>query len=111
MGILVFAPVGWWYVAVVAWVPLILGVHGVKPSHGLYLGLLHGVIFFGVTLSWLFDVFEGSCRTFASLILMLSLFTGLFARGYAVASLRYGKGWVTAFFWRGVVGGGGVFQV
>ena len=106
LGILVFPPIGWHLVAVIAWIPLVYGISGAKPSHALYLGLLHGVLFYGVTMSWLLDVFDGSLYLVATLILIMALFTGVFARGYAVAYLRYGRGWVTALFaavwWTGV---------
>ena len=48
---LVFPPVGWHLIAIIAWLPLILAVGGAKPSHALYLGLLHGVLFYGAAAS------------------------------------------------------------
>ncbi len=98
LGILVFPPIGWASLAVVAWVPLLIALHGVKPSHGSYLGLCHGALFYGVTMSWILDVFEGAGHMFVPLILIMALFTAFFARGYAVASRRYGRGWMTALF-------------
>lgn len=98
LGILTFPPIGWASLAVVAWIPLLIALHGVKPSHASYMGILHGAIFYGVTMSWLWDVFKESRSVFIPLILIMALFTGFFARGYAVACRRYGSGWVSALF-------------
>jgi len=101
LGIAVFPPVGWAWLAVVAWVPLLLALQGVKASHGLYLGLLHGAIFYGATMSWLVNVFQGSETFVIPLVLILALFTGFFARGYALASIHYKKvkkEWLVAWF-------------
>jgi len=101
MGMAVFAPISWWWLAVVAWIPLLIALQGVKASHGLYLGLLHGVLFYGVTMSWLLNVFKGSETMIAPLVLILALFTGFFARGYALSHAHYRnrkRVWMTAVF-------------
>lgn len=98
LGILVFPPSGLWWLAVVAWIPLLLALPDAKPSHALYLGLLHGVVFYGVTMSWLLDVFSEHRYMFAPLVLMMALFTAVFARGYAVACGRYRAGWTAVVF-------------
>lgn len=101
LGMAVFAPLSWWWLAVVAWIPLFVALQGVKASHGLYLGLLHGVLFYGVTMSWLLNVFKGSETMMGPLVLILALFTGFFARGYALAHTHYRDGkrvWMTAVF-------------
>lgn len=103
LGIAVFAPVGWHWLAVVAWLPLLIAVHGVKASHALYLGIVHGALFYGVTMSWLVHIFtEDKTRMFPiPLVLILALFTGLFARGYTLAVQNYQdkqKPWMAAVF-------------
>lgn len=98
LGILVFPPIGLWWLSVIAWIPLLLALPGAKPSHALYLGLLHGVVFYGVTMSWLMDVFAGHRYVFVPLILIMSLFTAVFTRGYAVACARHRAGWATVVF-------------
>lgn len=50
LGILVFPPVGWSAFAVMAWLPLVFALSDAKPAHAFYPGLLHGVLFFGVTM-------------------------------------------------------------
>ncbi|MFK7911258.1 MAG: apolipoprotein N-acyltransferase, partial [Akkermansiaceae bacterium] len=98
LGILVFPPIGLWWLAVVAWVPLLLALADAKPSHALYLGLLHGLVFYGVTMSWLLDVFADHPEMFVPLISVMSLFTAVFARGCAVACARYRAGWTVVVF-------------
>ncbi len=101
LGMAVFAPVGWGWLAVVAWVPLLFALQGVKASHGLYLGIFHGALFYGVTMSWLLNVFVESRIMMVPLVMTLALFTGLFARGYALAHAHFrgsGQVWMTAVF-------------
>lgn len=98
LGVAVFAPVSWYGLVTVAWVPLLFALRGLKASHAFYLGILHGVFFYGITLSWLVHVFEGSPMVVVPLILILSLFTGFFARGYSVAFDLYREK-----KWRGLV--------
>ncbi|MGB0993390.1 MAG: apolipoprotein N-acyltransferase [Akkermansiaceae bacterium] len=106
LAVLVFPPIAWAPLAVIAWIPLLLALRGTKASHALYLGILHGAIFYGVTMSWLWDVFAEARWLFAPLIMIMALFTGMFARGFSVACSRYGMGWVTPVFasiwWLGV---------
>ena len=98
LGILVFPPVGLYWLAVVAWIPLLMALPGAKPSHALYLGLLHGGVFYGVTMSWLWEVFSMVPHIVPALVLLMALFTAVFARGYAVAAARYCTGWITVLF-------------
>lgn len=101
LGVAVYAPVSWWWLAVVAWIPLFLALRSVKASHGLYLGLLHGAIFYGATMSWMMNVFKGSETMIVPLVLILALFTVFFARGYALACSHFREGrriWMIAVF-------------
>lgn len=98
LAILVFPPIGWSAFAVVAWVPLLFALRGAEPAHGFYFGLLHGGIFYGVTMAWLAKVFVGAQQMVVPLVLIMALFTAFFARGYAVAQRRYGPGWAAALF-------------
>lgn len=98
LGILVFPPVGWAAFAVVAWLPLLFALRECKTSHAFYLGLLHGILFFAVTMAWLVNVFKQTPHLVIPLVLIMALFTAFFARGYVVAQQRYGPGWITALF-------------
>lgn len=98
LGILVYPPIGIWCLAAVAWVPLVWALKDAKSSHAMYLGLLHGMIFYGVTLSWIINIFSDAKGAVIPLIMILSLFTALFCRGYSMACQKYGGGWVLAIF-------------
>jgi len=98
LGITVFPPIGWAAFAVIAWLPLLFALRDATPSHAFYLGLLHGILFIGVTMSWMVDVFQDASQMVVPLVLILSLFFAFFARGYAVAQNRYGPSWTTALF-------------
>ena len=98
LGIAVFPPIGWEVLAIVAWLPLLLALRDLRPSHAFYLGLFHGVVFFGVTMSWLRNVFVDTSHMIVPLLLVMALFTALFARGYAVVQRRYSPGWTVAIF-------------
>ncbi|MGJ8656521.1 MAG: apolipoprotein N-acyltransferase [Akkermansiaceae bacterium] len=57
LGVLVFPPFGLWWLAVVAWVPLLFAIRGVSARPAFYLGLGQGFLLYGVTLSWLWGLF------------------------------------------------------
>ncbi|BDS08898.1 apolipoprotein N-acyltransferase [Oceaniferula spumae] len=98
LGILVFPPYGMAAFAVIAWVPLLFALRDAKPSQAMYLGLLHGGIFYGVTMSWLRDVFASAPHMVVPLVMIMALFTAFFNRGYVIAQKRYGAGWASALF-------------
>lgn len=98
LGMLVFPPAGWSAFAVLAWLPLLFALREAKPAHAFYLGLAHGVLLFGVTMAWLVKVFAGAPQMAVPLVLIMALFTALFARGYAVAQRRHRPGWAVALF-------------
>ena len=98
LGIMIYPSIGIWWLVAVAWIPLILALNGAKASHAMYMGLLHGMVFYGVTLSWLTNIFNDEKGAIIPLIMILSLFTAVFSRGYAVAYKKYGNGWVLPLF-------------
>ncbi len=55
-----FPPVGWWPLALAAWVPMFAALRGAGFRAGFYLGLLQGMVFYGTALSWLWNLFEHS---------------------------------------------------
>jgi len=74
LGVLAFPPIGWWPLALVAWALLLWGLRGAGARAGFYLGLLHGVLFYGASLSWLWNLFQ----QFAVMLwLILAAFTAV----------------------------------
>lgn len=69
-----FPPVGWWVLALVAWVPLVLALKGTTPKLGFGLGFLHGFLVLSVSLSWLWNLFGTAS---VGLWLIFALFTGI----------------------------------
>ena len=75
--VLVFEPFGWWPIALVAWIPLCSSLREVSARAAFFLGLIHGLVVFGATLSWMWNIFG-----------WLSIgFWGILALFTAVASL------------------------
>ncbi|SHJ91532.1 Apolipoprotein N-acyltransferase [Rubritalea squalenifaciens DSM 18772] len=92
----VFAPLSWWFLAVVAWIPLFVGIHGTSAKVGGRLCLLHGVIYFGITMAWITKVFVGMSWAIVPLAFIMAFFSMFFGAGYAALSTRYQKGWLVA---------------
>jgi len=72
---LCFAPIGWWPLVVVALPPLFLAMRGATAREAFYLGLGHGFVLYGATLSWLFGIFGAAT---VALLYILGFFTGIF---------------------------------
>ena len=74
LGVLVFEPFGWWPLVLVAWIPLLWSIRGMSPRVGFYLGFFHGLVLFGITLSWMWNIFA---VVSVALWAMLAFFTGI----------------------------------
>jgi apolipoprotein N-acyltransferase len=88
---LAFPPLGWDWLAWIALVPL-LWLVATRPSRSwvaLGLGFLHGVVFYGVSLSWLYGFFRRygqlslaeAAGLLGLMVAVLALFPALFAAG------------------------------
>lgn len=97
LAILVFAPMSWTWLALVAWVPLMVALRGVSPRAGAWLGFSHGLLFYGCTMSWIADVF-GSWSMLPPLVVVMALFSLVFGGGFAFGFQRYGASWRFASF-------------
>jgi len=99
--VLVFPPIGWWFLAPVAWVPLLMALKDTGLRASFRLGVLHGFVSFGATLWWLLEIFA----TFAPVLwMMLALFTGLFGMACHFAH-RFQTKWlpvIIATLWTGI---------
>ncbi|MEJ6579371.1 MAG: hypothetical protein QNL33_03825 [Akkermansiaceae bacterium] len=88
--VLVFPPIGWWFLAPVAWIPLFIALNETSLRASFRLGVLHGFLSFGATLWWLLEIF----KTLApALWIMLALFTGIFGMAFHFAR-RFQTKWL-----------------
>lgn len=79
MAVVVFPPVEIWWMGLLAWFPLLLALQGASAKIGFRLGLLWGVLTYGVTLSWLWTLFGVMA---IPLWIMLASFIGIFGLAY-----------------------------
>ncbi|HEY8931839.1 MAG TPA: hypothetical protein VIM44_00850, partial [Rariglobus sp.] len=89
---LAFPPFSYWPFAFVAWPLLFFAIRGAGFHLGARLGLLHGLVLYGLTLSWFWNIFQGAAVV---LWLILALFTGLACGLSAWTSRR----WQAAAWW------------
>lgn len=102
-GVLLFAanpPLGWWPLAFLALVPLLLAFRGTTPMRGAVLGATFGVVYLGLLLYWLALFGE---LAWGGLVAVQSLFLALFGllvpvvtrdRGPLVSGLAIAAAWV-----------------
>ncbi|MDF7798174.1 nitrilase-related carbon-nitrogen hydrolase [Pontiellaceae bacterium B1224] len=72
---LCFPPFGWWPLVLLVFPCLFLATTGTTARCAYYLGLVHGIIGYGLTLRWFFNIFsEAAFLLFA----IMGVFTGIF---------------------------------
>lgn len=100
---LAFPPVGWWPLALVAWVPLWFALRQVTPRQGFYLGCGHGLVLYATSLLWLWNIFGPVAM---ALWMILAGFSALAAALYAGAARRWPDAWslplLSATIWTGI---------
>jgi len=74
--VLIFEPFAWWPLALVAWLPFLFVLKTASPREGFYLGLFHGLLLFGGTLSWMWNIFG---RASIALWAIVAIFTAMTA--------------------------------
>ena len=103
MTVMVFPPAEIWWMGLLAWFPLLIGLHGVSPKIGFRLGLLWGLLTYAVTLSWLWSVFKFPAVGFW---LLLGCFIGVFGVAYGWVTTEKRKalwpGLLAAVLWVGI---------
>jgi apolipoprotein N-acyltransferase len=90
-----FPDLGWWPLVLIA-VPLqLLALRGAGFRHGLYLGLVQGMVCYGVGLGWLTRIFGGGA---VALWLILAAYGTLAGAVIGWASLRRGQSvWLAGY--------------
>ncbi len=101
LAVLVFEPFGWWPLALVAWIPFLMALRGATERLAFYLGLFHGMVLFGGTLSWMWNIFgRGSIALWAIEGLFTAITALLIVKLPEKAALRTAA--LVGMLWAGV---------
>ncbi len=82
---LCFPPYGWWPLLLVSLPVLLFALEGTTPRRAFYLGMLQGMVGYGISLYWLFNIFSA---TAISLYAIMASFTGLFCVLFSILAKR-----------------------
>ena len=106
LGVLSFPPIGFNFLAAIAWLPLLVALKGASVKASTRLGVLHGLLFYGGALSWLTEVFVASPLMIIPLVFIMASFTGLFGLLFSYTGRLYREKWVVpvlgAVMWTGI---------
>ena len=72
---LCFPPLGWWPLVLLVFPCLFLASTNTSPGRAYHLGLLHGIIGYGITLHWFFHIFSVAA---IALFVIMGFFTAVF---------------------------------
>ena len=86
LGAAAFLPLGWWPLILVSWPLLFVALRGAGQRHGRYLGLVQGIVYYGVGLSWMDSIFQQAAW---GLWLILALFGWLAGAVIGHLSVRH----------------------
>ena len=78
LGVLSFPPFSFTFLSILAWLPLLVAINGTSVRVATRLGVLHGLVFYGATLSWLTEVFYTMPYMIIPLVFTMAFFTGIF---------------------------------
>ena len=74
LAALAYPPFSYWPIALIAWIPLFIAIRELSPRPAFYLGLLQGFCLYGITLSWMWNIFGA---TAILLWLIVAIFIGI----------------------------------
>ncbi len=101
LGVLVFEPFAWWPLALVAWIPFLYVLKDASPRAAFYLGLFHGLLLFGGTLSWMWTIFGRASIALWAIVAMFTAITALLIVRLPTKS-RWQGAVLAAAVWAGV---------
>ena len=90
-----YPPLGWGWLVIPGLVGLLLALRGQSGTRARAIGFLHGMVAYGLSLSWLLHVFGNLAVVLWG---VLAAFTALFAEMQGRAGLRGVSGWKFALF-------------
>jgi apolipoprotein N-acyltransferase len=106
LGVLCFPPFGFSFISVIAWLPLLVAMNGASAKVATRIGVLHGLVFYGATLSWLTEVFTATPFMIVPLVFVMASFTGLYGLLFSNAGRLYKGSWkfpvLSAVLWTGI---------
>jgi len=85
-----FPTLACWPLILLAWPLLFLALRGAGFRHGRFLGLVHGLVIYGVGLSWMVNIFHQGAL---ALWLILAIFSWLAGAFIGWVSLRHARCW------------------
>jgi len=99
LAMLAFPPFSFWGLALIAWIPLFIAIRGLSARPAFYLGLFQGFCLYGITLSWMWNIFSA---TAVILWLIVGIFVGLScALTVTIKASAYWKSTLAATIWVG----------
>jgi apolipoprotein N-acyltransferase len=98
-----FPPVGWWPFALIAWFPLIyVSRHG-TARQSFYLGLLQGMVAYGLSLTWFWHIFHPAALVlYAIMALFIAFFCLLINHFSPLINNLYRSALYTALLWTSI---------
>ncbi len=90
-----YPPLGWGWLVIPGLAGLLLALRGQSGTRARAIGFLHGMAAYGLSLSWMLQVFGGMAVV---LWCVLAAFTAMFAEMQGRAGLRGASGWKFAIF-------------
>jgi len=101
---LIFPPFNLWLLALAAWIPFFLALRGSCTRAAFYLGFLHGLLTFGITLSWLWQIFSTTAFALWGIFaLFTAAFAFLVAKSETKSPLLFATGWTGIEYFRGEI--------
>lgn len=103
LAVFAFPPFGWSLLVFLVWPLLFLAFRGAGFRNGFRLGVVHGVLLYGIALSWFWNIFGTAA---VGLWFLLALFTGLAGGLTGWASVKWPRAWwlagYAAVVWSGI---------
>jgi apolipoprotein N-acyltransferase len=90
-----YPPIGWRWLVVPGIIGLLVALRGLRGTRARAIGFIHGMIAYGIGVSWLYEIFGGLV---VMLWCVLAAFTALFAEMQSRAVARGVGGWQFAVF-------------
>lgn len=103
MVVVAFPPIHWCWLALIAWIPFLLGLRGAGSKTSALLGLIHGMVVLSGTLIWLLEIFGPMAVLLQFILAMFTVFFAMVFNTLDRPSLSpWLGGLITAMLWAGI---------